>query len=148
MKKRRGKKQQERVDRLRRSTGPRKNSYPLDLKLQAIEEVLGAETPPTLVARAFGVRPQTVEKWVTLFVQGGADALQPKPLNAVTRKPSASDTAKREAVEALKREHPELGTRRGRGLFARVAGLGVSESQVRRVPHQAGPMAPAAARVD
>ena len=140
MRKKRDKKQHERVARLRRSSGPRKNSYPVEMKLRAIEEVLGAGTAVSQVARAFGVRPKTVETWVTLFRQGGAPALEPKPLNPLPRKVSASDTVKREAVKALKQEHPEHGTRRIRDLLARFSGLGVSEAQVRRILHDAGLM--------
>src|SRR5258708_4471335 len=143
MRKKRSKRNDKRPELIRRSYGPRRNGYPLELRLQAVEEVLGAGAPAATVARALGIGTTTLKGWVTAFQEGGAGALIPKPLNPLTAKRRASDTTKREAVEGLRRDHPEHGTRRIRDLLARFAGLGVSEAQVRRILHDAGLIPPA-----
>ncbi|HEY6909601.1 MAG TPA: hypothetical protein VI356_09545, partial [Myxococcales bacterium] len=51
-----------------------------------------------------------------------------------------ADDPRREAVWALKKAHPDYGTRRIRDVLKRVEAIGTSESEVRRMLHEAGLM--------
>ena len=53
---------------------------------------------------------------------------------------------KRQAVVEQRKEHPEWGTRRIRDVLARFEGLGVSETEVRRILHEEGLIAETNAR--
>ncbi|HTD62222.1 MAG TPA: helix-turn-helix domain-containing protein, partial [Gemmatimonadaceae bacterium] len=80
-----------------------------------------------------------MQKWVSLYEQGGEDALVPperpgpKPYGRVY-----GARVKRDAVVEQRREHPEWGTRRIRDVLARFSALGVSETEVRRILHEEG----------
>jgi transposase InsO family protein len=78
-----------------------------------------------------------LHEWVQRFKDGGPEALRPRH-GGPPKKPQDAPDPRRDAVTALKREHPEHGTRRIRDLLARFEGLGVSETTVRRILHEAG----------
>ena len=88
------------------------------------------------VSAVFGVAYTTVAEWVRKYREGGPAALAEKPRVPPPRTP-AQET-KRQAVTALRREHPEFGTRRIRDLLARFSALGVSETAVRAILHEEG----------
>jgi transposase InsO family protein len=75
--------------------------------------------------------------WVDAYKRGGVDALMPQVRGPVGA-PDAGRAAKEQAVVGLRKEHPEYGTRRIRDLLARFETLGVSETQVRDILHEAG----------
>jgi transposase InsO family protein len=112
---------------------------PAEYKLAAVQERLRG-TKEAEVAKAFGVKPPTVGKWLKLFRDKGVAGLKSRraEVNALKRKPSVGSEVKREQVVALKREHETWGTRRISDVLARFEGLGVSEQQVRRILHEAG----------
>ncbi len=120
-----------------RSSGGR--GYSTDFKLKVVEQVVRRRVSLDRVAQAFGVGRATLAGWVTLYREGGPDALRPRPRKP--RPPTARDR-RHVAIEELKQEHPEYGTRRIRDVLERFAGLGVSETVVRRVLHEAGLMEP------
>lgn len=125
-----------------RRDGPRQvTEYPLELRLRAVKEVLEHETPSAAVARALGIPNTTLAGWVTRYELHGADGLLPQP-RPVKRAASASDEAKRQAVVEMRQEHPDYGTRRIRDSLARFSGLGVLETEVRRILHEAGLIEP------
>ncbi len=109
---------------------------PVTLRLRVVKEVLEHGAKATDVARVFGVGVATINGWCRTYQAGGPEALIPKAPSPPPR-PKAADP-KREAVAALKREQPELGTRRISDMLRRFEALGVSESQVRRILHEEG----------
>jgi transposase InsO family protein len=110
-------------------------TYPVELKLRAVREVLEEGAVQQDVARIFGVPGTTLSEWLRRYRRGGLDALLPPPPPVP---PPPRPSPKREAVSALKREHPEYGTRRIRDVLKRFEALGVSESEVRRILHEEG----------
>jgi transposase InsO family protein len=115
-----------------------KGPTPFEVRVRIVREVLKGSSKPD-VALVFGVSLAAVQKYVKLYRDGGVDALHPK----LTRKapeavPSPKKKAREEAVVAARTEHPEWGTRRIRDVLARFEGLGVSETEVRRILHEAG----------
>ena len=113
-------------------------SYPVELKIRAVQEVVERGASRTHVARAFGLAPTTLANWMELYALGGVEALMPRVTGPAPEAPSASRRVKQEAVVELREEHPEYGTRRIRDLLARFEALGVSETQVRDILHEAG----------
>ena len=107
----------------------------MDFKLKLMHE-LERGTPVADAARAFGVGGKTVYNWLREYELGGAKALEPKMPGRPGRPPA--DDVRRRAVTAMRREHPEYGTRRIQALLKRFEGLGVSESTVRRILHEEG----------
>jgi transposase InsO family protein len=129
---------------LRRRYGVQGSPYPLELRVRAARSVVEDGMPMARVAQALGIPYTTVSLWVQKYRQGGVEGLTPQPKRATPRK-RASDDTKRRAVIELRQEHPEYGTRRIRDLLARFSALGVSETEVRRVLHEAGLIEPAPA---
>jgi transposase InsO family protein len=119
-----------------RHGGPGRETHPVELKLRVVREVVDEGAPASEVARVFGVPGTTVSEWVKRYRAGGLDALVPKPIVPPVREAKADP--KREAVTALKLEHPEFGTRRISDVLRRFEALGVSESVVRRILHEEG----------
>jgi len=110
---------------------------PRALPVKVVQEVLERGARPADVSRIFGVAVTTITTWCKAYQAGGPEALIPRPMVPPVRKPRTPDP-KREAVAALKREQPELGTRRISDLLKRFEALGVSETQVRRILHEEG----------
>jgi transposase InsO family protein len=119
---------------------------PAEYKLAAVQERLRG-TREEDVAKAFGVKPATIYKWVKRFRDKGVDGLQSGRAaeNASRKKDTPAKAVKREKVVALKREHETWGTRRISDVLARFEALGVSEQQVRAILHDEGLIEPAAA---
>lgn len=115
-----------------------RQQYTVDFKLRAIREVVERGAPCSLVARTLGISPTTLSMWVTAFRSGGPDALVGRRRGPKQKPPTREREAKRQAVETMRREHPEFGTRRIRDLLARFQAIGVSETEVRRILHEAG----------
>jgi len=88
------------------------------------------------VCRAFGVAVTTVALWRREYAQGGYEALFPKTPGPAKASEGAPDP-RREAVIALKKANPEYGTRRIRDLLKRFEALPISETEVRRMLHEA-----------
>ena len=110
---------------------------PVEIKLRICEERLRG-TRQEDVARAFGVSGAAVTKWLTAFRKQGRAGLEPKQRGKPGPKPAAKPSAKQERVVKLKLEHEEWGTRRIRDVLERFEALGVSETEVRRILHEAG----------
>jgi transposase InsO family protein len=101
-----------------------------------VREIVDEGAPIGDVARVFGLAVTTINDWVKRYRLGGLDALVPKPIVPPVRPPTPNP--RREAVRALKEEHPEYGTRRIADVLRRFAALGVAESTVRRILHEEG----------
>jgi transposase len=122
-----------------------KGPVPFEMRLRIVREVLpGAHQAD--VATAFGVSVAAVGKYLQRFRQGGVDALRggkaSKPVAAGAQErrrgvTSAPDPL-RAWVVAVRQEHEDWGTRRIRDTLARFAGLGISETTVRRILHEEG----------
>jgi transposase len=89
----------------------------------------------------FGISTTTVKAWCRRYEEGGAEGLVPPPL-FVPKPAERAPDPRREAITALKEDHPEYGTRRIADVLRRFAALGVSESEVRRILHEEGLMEP------
>jgi transposase InsO family protein len=118
-------------------------AYPTAIKLRIVREVLDRGVSTERAAQLFGISKSAIMGWVRRFELGGAEALEPGPVGQRPRQPSAANLELKQAVEALRREHPDYGTRRIRDVLARFEALGVSETDVRRIVHEAGLMADA-----
>src|ERR1051325_4871804 len=115
--------------------GSKRKTHPLELKLQALQE-LNAGTPAGEICRAFGLAYTTLALWRKAYAEGGYEALFPRRPGR-TKHTEKVDDPRREAVLALKRAHPEYGTRRIRDVLRRFEAIGISESEVRRMLHEA-----------
>lgn len=123
--------------------------YPVELRWRVVREAVEGDVSLSELERVFGVSAHTIQEWVRRYHHGGIDALVPLPSYPMSRARAAGAQAKRDAVAATRREHPEWGTRRIRDELRRDEGLGVSETAVRRTLHEEGLMperSPAAAR--
>jgi transposase InsO family protein len=116
------------------------------MRLRVARAVVDEGLARSAVARACGVSANTAQVWIRRYRRGGVDALM--PARAPLGVPPREADARREAVVALRRAHPEIGARRIRDL-QRFHALGVAERTVRRVLREEGlltPPAPAAKR--
>lgn len=119
-----------------RRAGP----VPFEVRVRIVGEVLRGANQHD-VALAFGVSTAAVQKYLGLYRHGGMEALRPRLTGAAaTSRARAGKDARRNSVVELRQEHPEWGSRRIRDVLARFAGLGVSETEVRRILHEAGLM--------
>jgi transposase InsO family protein len=125
-----------------------------EFRLEVARAVVERRTPQTAVARTFGVPLTTVMDWTRRYRKEGAAALLGQSARGVSRartKPAtAPTTARRAAVTEAKRANPDHGTRKIRDVLARLQGVGVSETTVRRILHEEGLLEdkpPAAAKV-
>ncbi|MBL9017388.1 MAG: IS481 family transposase [Myxococcales bacterium] len=114
-------------------TGP---EHPVEYKLAAVQERLRG-TKEHDVAKAFGVSPACIAKWLKQFREHGPVGLKSKRSSA-NREKKKPNPAIRDKVVLLKQLQPELGTRRISDALARFEALGVSEQEVRRILHEAG----------
>ncbi len=120
----------------------RNGPVPFDVRVRIIQAVMRG-TKYADVAVAFGVSMPAVQKFVALFDSGGFDALR-TPLNGAAaagplgRARKQTAPAVRDEVIAAREANPTWGTRRIRDVLERFAGLGVSETTVRRILHEAG----------
>ena len=127
----------------KQKTSPAKRkTHSLELKLQVLQQ-LQAGAAVSDVCRALGLAVTTVALWRRAYAQGGYEALFPKVPGPVKREGSRSDP-RREAVLALKRANPEYGTRRIRDVLKRFEALPISETEVRRMLHEANLLEPPA----
>jgi transposase InsO family protein len=90
------------------------------------------------VAAAFGVSVAAVQKWTNAFRRHGPSALESKRGRSGKVGLRKLRGVKEEQVVALKKKNETWGTRRISDVLARFEGLGVSETQVRRILHEAG----------
>jgi transposase InsO family protein len=137
----------------RTQTRPAAGPVAYDARLRIVREVLRGATQQD-VAVAFGLSVAAVQKYMTLYRRGGADALKPRvrgarPDNeawaaqAERRRARRLEDPRRQKVTQTRGEHPDWGTRRIRDVLGRFAGLGVSETTVRRILHEEGMLSPA-----
>jgi len=124
------------------SRGGRGRAYPLALRMRVVEQAMTGGVSLGRLSQLFGPSVTAIVNWVNAYEKGGVDALVPKPAPPPPRRTSVAQQAKQQAVVGLREEHPEYGTRRIRDLLARVEGLGVSETQVRTILHEAGLIEP------
>ena len=117
-----------------------RRAHPLEVKVRVLQE-LQSGTSVSDVCRAFGLATTTVALWRQAFAKGGYEALFPQ--RPGPKEAPAKEDARREAVLALKGAHPEYGSRRIRDVLMRFQAIGISETEVRRMLHQAGLMQPA-----
>ena len=118
-----------------------RSPFTFAFKLQVVQAIVEKGSTASSVCRVFGLSTTTVGEWVRAYREQGADAL--KTERSLGRKPpTPTRVAQRDAVVAMRTADPELGTRRIRDLLARVEALGVSESTVRRILHEAGLIEP------
>ena len=115
--------------------GARRKTHPLELKLQVLQQLNGGASVSD-VCRAFGLAITTVALWRRAYAQGGYEALFPKTPGP-TKANAAAPDPRREAVIALKKTNPEYGTRRIRDVLKRFEALPISETEVRRMLHEA-----------
>jgi len=115
--------------------GARRKTHPLELKLQILQQ-LNAGASVSDVCRAFGLAVTTVALWRRAYAQGGYEALFPKTPGPAKASAAGPDT-RREAVIALKQANPSYGTRRIRDVLRRFEALPISETEVRRMLHEA-----------
>ncbi|HEX8795390.1 MAG TPA: IS481 family transposase [Polyangiaceae bacterium] len=115
--------------------GGRGSAYPLAFRMRVVRSVREKGVGLLDVAQAYGLSPTTVSNWLRLFDAGGSEALTPRRRGP---KPGSREAgaAKRQVVVATRREHPSWGTRRIRDELARREGVGVSETEVRRMLHE------------
>ena len=122
--------------------GMSRRSWAPEFRLEVARAVVERRTPQTEVARVFGVPLTTVMDWTQRYRKEGAAALlrqrAPGGGQARTRSANASAAARRKAVTEAKRAQPDHGTRKIRDVLARLQGLGVSETTVRRILHEDG----------
>ncbi len=134
MRKRKGRRGREVVT---RSSGP----VSFEVRLRMVREVLRGASQLD-VATAFGVSGATVQKFMALYRSGGVEALRPRISGAaalaVERAAARRSEPRHRAVVELRKEHEDWGTRRIRDVLARFSGLGVSETEVRRILHEEG----------
>ena len=111
--------------------------YTTDFKLKVVEQVVRKRVPLSRASQVFGVAHSTVVGWVARYKQAGPEGLRPVRRQQPARR---QPDQRHKAIVELKQEHPEYGSRRIRDVLERFAGLGVSETVVRRVLHEAGLM--------
>src|SRR5262245_2670229 len=124
---------------------PGGRGYALSFRLKAVELVLAKGATVDQAARLLGAASQTIRRWVEKYSHGGIDALTPKPAAPTPKPASMAQQVRRDAVVALRTEHPEWGAQRIRDVLERFQALGVSETEVRRILHEAGLTEPRAA---
>jgi transposase InsO family protein len=121
--------------------GPRRAWAP-EFRLEVARAVVERRTPQTEVARVFGVPLTTVMDWTHRYRKEGAAALLGQggrgEGRARPKKASQTASARRDAVTEAKRTNPDHGTRKIRDVLARLQGVGVSETTVRRILHEEG----------
>jgi transposase InsO family protein len=132
-------------------TAKRKGQVPYAVRVRIVQAVMRGATHAD-AAVAFGVSTAVVQKFVGLFHAGGIEALHPKVAEIIDAakpkpksKPKRHGTAAavpRDEVVAARAANPDWGTRRIRDVLARFEGLGVSETTVRRILHEAGLLVP------
>src|SRR5262249_5865860 len=118
-----------------KQSGTKRRTHPLEGKLQVLRQ-LNAGASVSDVCRAFGLAVTTVALWRRAYAQGGYEALFPKTPGPGKANEAAADP-RREAVIALKKSNPEYGTRRIRDVLKRFEALPISETEVRRMLHEA-----------
>lgn len=114
--------------------------YPAELRLRVVRQVMEQGLPVERVADAFGIGRTTLSKWIAVYQQAGPEELARERRSKA--RPKERDV-RHEAAVGLKQEHPDYGSRRIRDVLRRFEGLGVSDTVVRRVLHEAGLMEPA-----
>jgi transposase InsO family protein len=119
-----------------------RRSWAPEFRLEVARAVVDRRTPQTEVARVFGVPLTTVMDWTHRYRKEGAAALLGQggrgESRARTKPANTPATARREAVTEAKRANPDHGTRKIRDVLARLEGVGVSETTVRRILHEEG----------
>jgi transposase len=113
--------------------------YPPELRLRVVREVLDGQMSRAGALRVFGVAVTTIAGWLQRYREKGAEGLKAERRGPSPRTQPGS-AVKRELVTAMRREHPQFGTQRVSDMLRRFEGLGVSQTEVRRILHEAGLM--------
>jgi transposase InsO family protein len=120
---------------------PGRAGYPLDVRVRVCEQVVDHGVAATRVAAAFGIPITTVYQWTRLYRVLGADAYRAGrgvPSIDLTDRGGRAADVRRDAVVDTRTANPTWGTRRIRDVLERFEGLGVPETEVRRILHEAG----------
>jgi transposase InsO family protein len=121
----------------KRKPGPGGREVATAYKLLVVQERMKGASMED-VAAAFGVSVAAVQKWTNAFRRHGPSALESKRGRSGKVGLRKLRGVKEEQVVALKKKNETWGTRRISDVLARFEGLGVSETQVRRILHEAG----------
>jgi transposase InsO family protein len=124
------KKPEERVD------TRRKEAYAEEFRLRVVRSIINGEQNISSASRYFDIAAATVREWLLRYEARGAAGLKPKQHAGPPASPKSEEITK--AVAKAKEDQPAAGSRRIRDLLARFEGLGVSETEVRRVMHELG----------
>jgi transposase InsO family protein len=111
--------------------------YPMELRLRVVRGV-EAGAPVMRLGKTLGISVGTIHAWLKAYRTGGVEALVPGQSGPAKRQDTPARKARRQAVTAVRQEHPEYGTRRIQAVLSRFEGLGVSETEVRRILHEEG----------
>jgi transposase InsO family protein len=119
----------------------RKGQIPYPVRVRIVQAVMRGSSHAD-ASVAFGVSTAVISKFIALFSRGGVEALRPLKADTAAKlvgvkRPRTSPKVHEEVV-AARAANPEWGTRRIRDVLARFEGLGVSETTVRRILHEAG----------
>lgn len=107
--------------------------YPTEIKLKAVKLYLEEGYPADMIAGELGITSGSVKRWVKIYQDKGDKGLEP-PYRLKGRQ-QVSPAVKSSAV-ALKRDHPEYGSRRISHILKRIFLMQASPETVRRTLHQ------------
>jgi transposase len=131
----------------KRSRGrPGRQGYALDVRVRVCQQVVEQGVAATRVAESFGIPVTTVYQWARLYRALGPDAYRAgRGTPSIDRTAVAGNASgvRRDAVVETRESNPTWGTRRIRDVLERFEGLGISETEVRRILHEAGLIAEA-----
>jgi transposase-like protein len=110
----------EQPDRRSELRGGRGRSYPVELRIRVVQEVLERGTSRAQVTRLFGICSTTIQTWIDAYRRDGVDGLVPRMSGPPPQKVATPQKqTKTDAVTSVRAEHPEYGTRRIRDVLAR-----------------------------
>lgn len=89
----------------------------MSIRLEFVAEVLARRRPVAVLCAQYGISEKTGYKWVARFKAGGPAALADAP-HVTHHCPHQTPLAVREALVALRRQHPTWGARKLRAVLA------------------------------
>jgi transposase InsO family protein len=116
--------------------------WPPEVRLQMAQAIVDRGVSVSTLAESFGISPTTLTDWVSRYRRFGEDGVMGVMLTREARERDKERKhpmdPRRDAVVAVRKEHPEQGTRRIRDVLERFEGMGISETTVRRILHEEG----------
>lgn len=113
----------------------------METRLRVCEQVVDHSVPATEVSAVFRVPVTTIYQWTRLYRALGREAFMARDARPATPEPRSvghAESVRRDAVVQKRESNPTWGTRRIRDVLERFEGVGVSETEVRRILHEAG----------